>query len=1209
MNVVTGRIVVKDSGVGVPDLLVVLNDVDAGTKAEEPLPSVEGGASGPAERAASSLARGADRLGSVLTGPDGRFSITYDDADFRIRNEEKRPDLQLVVLAPEEPGLAYDDRVLYASPAVRQNSARTESYLVRLGADLLGAAGIAVPSGATFLAEPTGGVARRLEAIETWQSGVVDASIAAAAVRADRHKQRFAHFSDDLRPRLAGRLSSVPASGHDSDRFVTADESVADKSHAVMARNITGIVNEPGVRRPVRGILTLSAAEVEALRARVDESGFVTADALADVTGHRAAGSFVQRPDAATFCPAGTGLGATTPLGTNTTPQPHRPHVAGENVEPSTDADVPRFLARVMGTMSPPEEQAETGLMVSASRTTVEASVGSFALRPSPADVPAFRDYTQLQIAFQHVWQEAVDEGVLNLAEDAYQAIVELGGSPEGITGTGQDLVGGLLAEGRMVLAAGRVVRDHRGDKPAQPPSGAPGGVVVSGSGSEPSAGRDHRRQSNTPVVRDHRTGNAPVVRDHRTGTTTGTSTGDPVDRLPGLLLELQKRLRGTYAFTVFAANRRERSVNFGLLNTYRQVWRPLSYQAGPLVKSIPLAPRQTQKLTVTRKVHRKRSQRELANNLRVVREELSDTSRAEEEIARRASAKTTFSMSNSVSGSVDVFSGTHTNAFTREAGKTSDDIRKSLHENTFKVAQEVKAERTTEVNTEESEDFETTEVTEISNPNDEIAVTFLLYELQRRFRVRERLHRVRPVVLVAQEVPAPHDIDIDWLVVHDWILKRAVLDDSFLPALAVLTRTAGEETAVAELKVNVDQQRAIVDELREEVVAARRNAEAQNALLERAVYRRAVPSDGGGGGGGLFGFVGDIAEEVADLGADVLGGVGDLVFGGDADQTANNRQAMQDAAQRAADQARDLLFRLEREVTALNALMESYAKAVREHYDHLTEIARLQVHVKENILYYMQAVWTYEPPDQRFFRLHTVPVPVFTSTRRAFRIEFDDPVPGMFTPPHTSLPRFGGLDVRGFPFEADTAVDPEPASAPLSEVADLDTLLGFKGNYMVFPLLESNALTDFMMDPYVDRATGELMDPTDPDVMTADEFTDYVECLQEAVTEEELEGLRADLAEHEQALTPPGGMDDVLVVPSESLFIEALPATETMLEPYKKVHRFEDAKKVQEEVRAMQLESIRRMARLLAGEREDPNVDKRVLIQGETGPVVVDEP
>ena len=41
-----------------------------------------------------------------------------------------------------------------------------------------------------------------------------------------------------------------------------------------------------------------------------------------------------------------------------------------------------------------------------------------------------------------------------------------------------------------------------------------------------------------------------------------------------------------------------------------------------------------------------------------------------------------------------------------------------------------------------------------------------------------------------------------------------------------------------------------------------------------------------------------------------------------------------------------------------------------------MAEIDRLRVHVKENILYYMQAIWRQEPPDQRFFRLYNIDVP-----------------------------------------------------------------------------------------------------------------------------------------------------------------------------------------------------------------------------------------
>jgi hypothetical protein len=112
--------------------------------------------------------------------------------------------------------------------------------------------------------------------------------------------------------------------------------------------------------------------------------------------------------------------------------------------------------------------------------------------------------------------------------------------------------------------------------------------------------------------------------------------------------------------------------------------------------------------------------------------------------------------------------------------------------------------------------------------------VTYLFYELQRRYRLFERLYRVQPVVLVAQEFPRPKDIDQSWLVRHDWILRRAILDDSFLPVLDDIARTAGDEIALDEMRLNVNQQRCIVGELRRELAIVTQQATEQRQLMDR---------------------------------------------------------------------------------------------------------------------------------------------------------------------------------------------------------------------------------------------------------------------------------------------------------------------------------------------------------------------------------------
>jgi hypothetical protein len=158
----------------------------------------------------------------------------------------------------------------------------------------------------------------------------------------------------------------------------------------------------------------------------------------------------------------------------------------------------------------------------------------------------------------------------------------------------------------------------------------------------------------------------------------------------------------------------------------------------------------------------------------------------------------------------------------------------------------------------------------------------------------------------------------------------------------------------------------------------------------------------------------------------------------------------------------------------------------------------------------------------------------------------------------------------------------------------------------MIFPLYESNALTDFMMDPFVDRATGQLVDPSDPINWSIDEFSEYVCCLKDTLMAEEFAELLPQLREQYQAMLSTRLInDDVLVVPTNSLFIEALPAEHSLIEKFKRDHRMEDVKKVQAEVREKELDNVRRAARIIAGEREDPSIDKRILIQGTSSIVV----
>ena len=173
-------------------------------------------------------------------------------------------------------------------------------------------------------------------------------------------------------------------------------------------------------------------------------------------------------------------------------------------------------------------------------------------------------------------------------------------------------------------------------------------------------------------------------------------------------------------------------------------------------------------------------------------------------------------------------------------------------------------------------------------------------------------------------------------------------------------------------------------------------------------------------------------------------------------------------------------------------------------------------MHIRNNIFYYMQAIWSMEPPDQRFLRLHKVQVPELdlascptrepgvTIPDRSYRVEVDASRRHL-----RELPRARHRRSTGRSCTATLKPDPTRQLKPLVEVADLDKLLGCKGNYMIFPMKEHNALTEFMAAPYVDSAFG-AMDPDELSNVNLERFGKYVCCLHDKLPPEQVRGAQS---------------------------------------------------------------------------------------------------
>jgi hypothetical protein len=608
--------------------------------------------------------------------------------------------------------------------------------------------------------------------------------------------------------------------------------------------------------------------------------------------------------------------------------------------------------------------------------------------------------------------------------------------------------------------------------------------------------------------------------------------------RLEQLLTTLDGLIAERYAFDVFARD----SINFGIMVTYRQTWEPLNYQVGDLVSTIPLAPKEVRRYTTKTVTKKTRAVKEVEDNLQTRKAEASDTSRVDAEIVQKAQNKTNFNITAHESIGGEGYDVDSTQNAGGEQAKQSEQTKKDFRESVLKSAQEYKQQHRMEIDTSESQETEETTFHEIQNPNDELAVTYLFYELQRTYKISERIHQLTPVILVANDVPAPDEIGDAWLIAYDWVLRRVILDDSFKAALDYLTKSfEGAEINIRILESNAEAQKAVVDSLNQQIRAQSQILDADQQAVLDAVRGLGSSEQQQG----MFDIVKRIFDPIGITGSSDTGAV-------------SAAQAMVDYAKETRDRAdrekARLLSQLELAITALQTAVDKLSTSVKEHYDNVAAIDRLRVHVKENILYYMQAIWSHEPPDQRFFRLYNIDVPIVTADTAGLPVNV-----------YSGVDDLWDILQEWYTWSATVPI-PDNVSVTtkkLVEVAELDTVLGYKGNYMVFALKENNYITLHMMQDYLEL--GDELIVRDPDDVA--NFQELATCLYSR----DPDTFRKHQDQIKQMfidrLSSPRSADDLVIVPTTSLYIEALVGTHPLLEDFKLIHRALDVKKVQAEV------------------------------------------
>src|SRR6266496_8805 len=228
--------------------------------------------------------------------------------------------------------------------------------------------------------------------------------------------------------------------------------------------------------------------------------------------------------------------------------------------------------------------------------------------------------------------------------------------------------------------------------------------------------------------------------------------------------------------------------VVFGLRVVHRQTWQLLGYARGDLVRSSPLGPRESRRVSVkvTSRVTMANSS-EQATSFESSTES-TKSSKDTSDVVREAADKVNRHVEAEASGGkLNVWNVRVSGGIADETAHSSKDTKTHLNEKMQKTASRMKVDSKVVVSSESEDGFEQTSASELTNPNDEIAVTYLYHRLQQRFWVSAENDAVESVVLVPEPLPDWDAIDEQWVRDHGEILAGALLDPSYAPTLELL--------------------------------------------------------------------------------------------------------------------------------------------------------------------------------------------------------------------------------------------------------------------------------------------------------------------------------------------------------------------------------------------------------------------------------------
>lgn len=168
MKRIFGRVLVKETNVGIPDLVIAVFDVDS-TVSSVVQPTTLTAAPANTDLSPALLSSLHNRLGSILTDASGNFDLPISDETAVHYGKDQVPDLVVAVFAPED---SYDgspiprpaeQRLLYLSRTPRVKAGPVEAYLIRISQAQLDSFGIPIVASGNSVSDEVALLAAGLE--------------------------------------------------------------------------------------------------------------------------------------------------------------------------------------------------------------------------------------------------------------------------------------------------------------------------------------------------------------------------------------------------------------------------------------------------------------------------------------------------------------------------------------------------------------------------------------------------------------------------------------------------------------------------------------------------------------------------------------------------------------------------------------------------------------------------------------------------------------------------------------------------------------------------------------------------------------------------------------------------------------------------------------------------------------------------------------